>query len=285
VISVVIPYHKRRLQILGSEIAYVEVGEGDPIVFLHGNPASSYVWRNVIPAVAGPGRCLAPDLIGMGDSDKLPNSGPGSYSFVEYRRFLDALLETLGVFQRATLVVHDWGSALGFDWANRHRDAVTGIVYLEALVRPLSWDEFQERRGESCQALRSPGAKAMLLEQDLFGSPRDVLLTALAAALPYLMVVFATAVAWLLTGRAAARPAAEPDAASSAVQTIDRTGSVGTREWRGLRRIAAALPRSTSKGVIPTAGAGVNGMSRRFEAFRAERVGVTMRQREWQAKL
>jgi hypothetical protein len=117
------------------------------------------------------------------------------------------------------------------------------------------------------------------------GSPRDVLLTALAAALPYLMVVFAAAVAWLLTGRAAARPAAEPDAASSAVQAIDRTGSVGTREWRGLRRIAAALPRSTSKGVFPTAGAGVNGMSRRFEAFRAERVGVTMRQREWQAKL
>jgi pimeloyl-ACP methyl ester carboxylesterase len=112
-------------------------------------------------------------LIGMGDSDKLPNSGPGSYSFVEYRRFLDALLETLGVFQRATLVVHDWGSALGFDWANRHRDAVTGIVYLEALVRPLSWDEFQERRGESCQALRSPGAEAMLLERLAAGCAAD----------------------------------------------------------------------------------------------------------------
>src|SRR5215216_6657187 len=98
---------------------------------------------------------------------------------------------------------------------------------------------------------------------------------------PFLLGVFAAAVAWLLTGRAAARPAAEPDAASSAVQAIDRTGAVGTREWRGLRRIAAALPRPTSKGVFPTTGAGVNGTSRRFEAFRAERVGVTMRQREW----
>ena len=105
----------------------------------------------------------------MGDSDKLPNSGPGSYSFVEYRRFLDALLETLGVFQRATLVVHDWGSALGFDWANRHRDAVKGIVYMEALVLPLSWDEFEEDQREFYQALRSPAGEAMVLEQNLFG--------------------------------------------------------------------------------------------------------------------
>jgi hypothetical protein len=118
-----------------------------------------------------------------------------------------------------------------------------------------------------------------------FGSPRDVLLTALAAALPYLLAVFAAAVAWLLAGRAVARPAAEPFAASSTVQAIDRTGAGGTREWRGLRQIAAAVPRSTSKGVFPTAGAEVNGMPSRFEAFRAERTGVAMHWSECEAKL
>src|SRR5215216_2837906 len=110
-ISATFPYHKRRLRVLGSEMAYVEVGEGDPIVFLHGNPDSSYGWRNVIRHVVGLGRCIAPDLIGMGDSDKLPDSGPDSYRFVEHRRYLDALLEGLGVRERVTLVIHDWGSA------------------------------------------------------------------------------------------------------------------------------------------------------------------------------
>jgi len=153
----------------GRTMAYVEIGKGDPIVFLHGNPDSSYGWRNVIPHVAGLGRCLAPDLIGMGDSDKLPDSGPDSYRFVEHRRYLDALLEALDVRERVTLVVHDWGSALGFDWANRHRDAVKGIVYMEALVLPLSWDEFEEDQREFYQALRSPAGEAMVLEQNLFG--------------------------------------------------------------------------------------------------------------------
>lgn len=104
---------------LGREMAYVEVGSGDPIVFLHGNPSSSYLWRNVIPYLEPLGRCLAPDLIGMGDSEKLPDSGPGSYTFVEHRRYLDELLQALGVQEQVTLVVHDCGSALGFDWANR----------------------------------------------------------------------------------------------------------------------------------------------------------------------
>src|SRR5215207_6828903 len=127
---------KQYREIEGCTMAYVEAGEGDPIVFLHGNPASSNLWRNVIPHLAGLGHCLAPDLIGMGDSDKLPDSGPHSYTFVEHRRYLDALLNALGVRRRVTLVVHDWGSALGFDWANRHRDAVRGMAYLEALVAP-----------------------------------------------------------------------------------------------------------------------------------------------------
>ena len=160
---------KQYRQVEGRTMAYVEIGEGDPIVFLHGNPDSSYGWRNVIPHVADLGRCIAPDLIGMGDSDKLPDSGPDSYRFVEHRRYLDALLEALDVRERVTLVVHDWGSALGFDWANRHRDAVKGIVYLEALVRPLSWDEFEEDQRGFYQALRSPAGEAMVLEQNLFG--------------------------------------------------------------------------------------------------------------------
>ncbi len=117
-------------------MAYVEVGEGDPIVLLHGNPTSSYLWRNVLPHLQPRGRCIAPDLIGMGDSDKLPDSGPSSYRFVEHRRYLDALLNALDVHERVTLVVHDWGSALGFDWANRHREAVEGIAFMEAIVAP-----------------------------------------------------------------------------------------------------------------------------------------------------
>jgi alpha/beta hydrolase fold len=113
-----------------------EVGEGDPIVLLQGKPTSSYLWRNVLPHLQPLGRCIAPDLIGMGDSDKLPDSGPRSYRFVEHRRHLDALLQALDVRERVTLVVDDWGSGLGFDWANRHREAVKGIAYMEAIVRP-----------------------------------------------------------------------------------------------------------------------------------------------------
>ncbi len=152
--SATFPYQKKRQEVLGQEMAYVEVGSGDPLVFLHGNPTSSYLWRNVIPHVQELGRCIAPDLIGMGDSAKLPDSGPDSYTFVEHRRYLDALLQALGVRERVTLVVHDWGSALGFDWANRHPDAVKGIAYLEAIVKPRAWSEMRDpcaassRRGD-----------------------------------------------------------------------------------------------------------------------------------------
>src|SRR5262249_48600520 len=135
-ISAAFPFQKKRRQVLGSEMAYVEVGEGDPIVLLHGNPTSSYLWRNILPYLQPLGRCIAPDLIGMGDSAKLPNSGPGSYRFVEHRRYLDALLEALDVRERVTFVVHDWGSALAFDCAHRRREAVEGIPPMEAIVRP-----------------------------------------------------------------------------------------------------------------------------------------------------
>jgi len=170
-ISAVFPFQKQRRRVLGSEMAYVEVGEGDPIVLLHGNPTSSYLWRGVLPLLQPQGRCIAPDLIGMGDSDKLPDSGPGSYRFVEHRRYLDALLEALDVHRRVTFVVHDWGSALGFDWANRHREAVKGIAYMEAIARPQSWDHW-DALGPGLrpvlQALRSEAGDTMILRDNLF---------------------------------------------------------------------------------------------------------------------
>lgn len=168
-ISATLPYQKQRRRVLGIEMAYVEIGEGDPIVLLHGNPTSSYLWRNVLPYLQPRSRCIAPDLIGMGDSDKLPDSGPGSYRFVEQRRYLDALLEALDVHDRVTLVVHDWGSALGFDWANRHREAVKGIAYMEAIVRPQAWDHWDKMGQRSLlQALRSEAGEEMILRDNLF---------------------------------------------------------------------------------------------------------------------
>jgi haloalkane dehalogenase len=162
-------YPKQRRKVLDREMAYVEVGQGDPIVFLHGNPTSSFLWRNVIPHLEPFGRCIAPDLIGMGDSDKLPNSGPGSYRFVEQRRYLDALLEALDVRKRVTLVIHDWGSGLGFDWANRHRDAVRGITYMEAIVGPQGWDHWDNMKMRPLlQALRSDAGEAMVLQENFF---------------------------------------------------------------------------------------------------------------------
>jgi haloalkane dehalogenase len=161
-------YEKKRAQVLGSSMAYVEVGTGDPILFLHGNPTSSYLWRNVIPHLEGLGRCIAPDLIGMGDSNKLEPSGPDRYRFVEHRRYLDALLDALGVDRNVTWVVHDWGSALGFDWANRHRDAVRGVAYMEAITRPLRWDEWPAEGRALFHAFRSPAGEAIVLEKNVF---------------------------------------------------------------------------------------------------------------------
>jgi haloalkane dehalogenase len=167
-INATFPYQKKHQEVLGQEMAYVEVGSGDPIVFLHGNPTSSYLWRNVIPYLEGLGRCIAPDLVGMGDSAKLPNSGPGSYTFVEHRSFLDALLDLLEVRERVTFVVHDWGSALAFDWAYRHPDAVKGLAYMEAIVTSGNWSEMSERARQIFQALRSPAGEQMVLEQNSF---------------------------------------------------------------------------------------------------------------------
>lgn len=163
-----VSHPKRHARVLGKCMAYVEAGEGDPIVLLHGNPTSSYLWRNVIPHLEPTGRCIAPDLIGMGDSDKLEDSGPDRYRFVEHRRYLDALLRELDVAENVTLVVHDWGSALGFDWANRHRGAVAGIAYMEALVCPLTWSQWPKAVTPLFQALRSPEGERLILEQNVF---------------------------------------------------------------------------------------------------------------------
>lgn len=133
---------KNFVDVLGRRMAYVERGDGAPIVFLHGNPTSSYLWRNIMAPLARYGRCLAPDLIGMGDSEKLPDSGPGSYSLVENQRYIDEFLVQVGATEGVTLVLHDWGSALGFDWARRHPEAVRGIAYMEAVVRPMAMDEW-----------------------------------------------------------------------------------------------------------------------------------------------
>ncbi|MGH7894330.1 MAG: haloalkane dehalogenase [Candidatus Binatia bacterium] len=161
-------YPKKRASVNGRTMAYVEAGTGDPIVLLHGNPTSSYLWRNVIPHLEPLGRCIAPDLIGMGDSDKLEPSGPDRYRFVEHRAFLDALLEGLGASANVTLVVHDWGSALGFDWANRHRGTVTGIAYMEAIVKPVAWADWPNAVRPLFQALRSPAGEGLVLEQNAF---------------------------------------------------------------------------------------------------------------------
>jgi len=161
---------KRFADVLGRRMAYVEEGEGDPIVFLHGNPTSSFLWRSVMAELTDRGRCVAPDLIGMGDSEKLPADDAGRYTFVRHREFLDGLLDqVLGDAGNVTLVVHDWGSALGFDWARRHPDRVRGIAYMEGIVRPLSgWDEWPEIARPIFQGFRSPAGEEMILERNLF---------------------------------------------------------------------------------------------------------------------
>lgn len=158
--------YRRHLTVDGVAIAYVDVGEGDPIVFLHGNPTPSYLWRDVIPYALPFGRCLAPDYPGMGNSGPMPKGG---YRFFDHRRYLDAWFEALGLHENIILVLHDWGSALGFDWARRHADAVKAIVYLEGIVRPFrSWDEWPETTRTFFQNMRSPAGEDMILRQNLF---------------------------------------------------------------------------------------------------------------------
>lgn len=160
-------YPKHRVTVHKLQMAYVDEGVGDPILFLHGNPSSSYEWRNVIPYLVNRGRCIAPDLIGMGDSDKLPHSGPSSYRFVEHRKYLDLFLEALDVRDRITLVLQDWGSALGFDWAYRHPRAIRAIVYMEAFVKPISsWKEWPKQAVPLFQEIRSDKGEELVLQKN-----------------------------------------------------------------------------------------------------------------------
>jgi len=158
--------YRRRVPVLDTSMAYVDVGEGDPIVFLHGNPTPSYLWRNIIPYALPFGRCLAPDYVGMGNSGSAPG---GAYRFVDHRRYLDAWFDALGLEEKIILVVHDWGSALGFDWARRHPDRVKAIVYMEGIVRPFqSWDEWPEVTRAFFQGQRTEAGEDLILRKNLF---------------------------------------------------------------------------------------------------------------------
>jgi haloalkane dehalogenase len=164
---------KKFVSVLGQRMAYVEMGSGDPIVFQHGNPTSSYLWRNIMPGLAAQGRCVALDLIGMGDSDKLTPSGPERYTLAEHQRFFDAALEALGIAnpsspRNVTLVLHDWGSAIGFDWARRHADALKGICYMEAIVCPMDWSQWPASATPVFKGFRSPAGEDMALTKNVF---------------------------------------------------------------------------------------------------------------------
>jgi haloalkane dehalogenase len=155
-------------QVHGLRMAYRHTGSGDPVVLLHGNPTSSYLWRDVLDRVAHRGRCLAPDLVGMGASAKLPDSGPGRYRFVDHRHYLDGLLDALGVHHRVVFVGHDWGGVLAVDWARRHPDAVRGVAYLETLVAPVSWDGSNAPDPGLFRPLRRPEGERLALAENVF---------------------------------------------------------------------------------------------------------------------
>ena len=155
----------RRIGVLDTEMAYVDTGRGRPVVFLHGNPTSSFLWRHIIPEVEGAARCLAPDLVGMGQSGTAPS---GSYRFVDHARYLDAWFDAMGLTRDVTLVVHDWGSALGFHWARRHPERVSGLVYMEAIVRPLTWADWPENARKIFQGMRSPAGEDLVLQKNVF---------------------------------------------------------------------------------------------------------------------
>ena len=163
------PYAEKRFaEIKGRRMAYVDEGEGAPIVFQHGNPTSSYLWRNVMPHLEGLGRLIACDLIGMGDSDKLEPSGPDRYTYAEHREYLFALWKHLGIDRDVVLVLHDWGSALGFDWASHNPDKVQGIAYMEAIVMPVTWEDWPDDARRVFQGFRSSAGEEMVLEKNFF---------------------------------------------------------------------------------------------------------------------
>jgi len=159
---------KQYVEIDGRRMAYVEMGQGDPIIFQHGNPTSSYLWRNIMPELTALGRCIAVDLIGMGDSDKLPDSGPDRYTLKEHQHFLYGAWAALGVTDNVTFVIHDWGTALGFDWCRQHPGAVKGVAHMEGIVKGWTWEEWPAAATEIFRAFRSPAGEDVVLQKNVF---------------------------------------------------------------------------------------------------------------------
>lgn len=159
---------KKTVKVLGKNMAYVEKGEGNPIIFQHGNPTSSYLWRNIIPHLENQGKCIAIDLIGMGDSDKLEDEGDNTYSYHVHKKYFDACLKELGIKDDITFVIHDWGSALGFNWAYNNKNSVRGICYMEAIVKTISWDDWPEDGKSIFQGFRSEAGEDLVLKKNLF---------------------------------------------------------------------------------------------------------------------
>ena len=163
------PYANKKTMVINNKtMSYIDEGEGDAIVFQHGNPTSSYLWRNVMPHLEGQGRLIACDLIGMGDSEKLTNSGPDSYNYFEHRDFLFTLLEKLNIGKQVVFVIHDWGSALGFDWSFQNQDRIQGVAYMEGIVKPVTWDEWPENAIKVFQGFRSEAGESMVLDKNIF---------------------------------------------------------------------------------------------------------------------
>lgn len=168
-LSETMPYEKKFATVHGKKIAYIEEGSGDPIVLLHGNPTSSFLWRNVVPELIGSGRVIAPDLIGQGDSEKLPPAdGPGRYSLEVAYDYVAGLLDVIDANNNVTLVIHDWGSAIGFLWAMRHPNAVKGVAYMEGIVKPVSWAEWPENAVGIFKGFRSDKGEDLILNRNMF---------------------------------------------------------------------------------------------------------------------
>ncbi len=163
------PYKKKFASVNGKQIAYVEEGEGDPIVLLHGNPTSSFLWRNVVPELVNSGRVIVPDLIGQGDSEKLPASeGADRYTLEVAYSYVDGLLEAIGANKNVTLVIHDWGSGIGFLWAMRHAEDVKGVAYMEGIVKPVSWADWPEGAVGIFKGFRSEKGEDLILKRNMF---------------------------------------------------------------------------------------------------------------------
>jgi haloalkane dehalogenase len=160
--------NKNYKEILGKQMAYIDSGEGQSIVFLHGNPASSFLWRNITPFVSDLGRIIVPDLIGMGDSEKLEGIDNPDYQYHGQYKYLSTLLDSLDLGDEINLVIHDWGSAMGFQYARENSDRIKSITFMEAIVMPLSWDQWPENARNIFQLMRSEAGEEIVLEKNIF---------------------------------------------------------------------------------------------------------------------